>query len=406
MFVPVVDREQRPLMPTTPSRARRWIKRGEATPFFKGGVFCVRLNREPSGCITQPIAVGIDPGSKKEGFTVKSEAHTYLNVQADAVTWVKDAVKTRRQMRHTRRSRKTPCRQNRQNRARGGLPPSTRARWGWKLRLVRWMLKLYPVAQFVVEDIKAVTKKGQRRWNRSFSPLEVGKQWFYTELRKLARLETLQGWETAELRTSLGLKKTSNKMAEVFTAHCVDSWVLANWWTGGHTVPDSTRLICVNPLRFHRRQLHALQPAAGGVRRSYGGTRSLGFKRGALVKHPAYGVVYVGGSSAQRISLHAVAPAPAKSCPVCGLPVAQQRRTARKYCGPRCAAFVAGERTRAFNRGEEFRMEAQTWFRGEGRPVQPAAPLPPLDPLAGRMPRDWAEGWMRSYGVEVAEGAA
>jgi hypothetical protein len=38
--VPVVDREGQPLMPTTPSRARRWIKDGEATPFFKRGIFC------------------------------------------------------------------------------------------------------------------------------------------------------------------------------------------------------------------------------------------------------------------------------------------------------------------------------------------------------------------------------
>ncbi|MEH1956490.1 RRXRR domain-containing protein [Nostoc sp.] len=60
MFVPVVDQNNRPLMPTTPSRAKRWMKSGKATPFFKKGVFCVRLNQEPSNRNTQPIAVGID----------------------------------------------------------------------------------------------------------------------------------------------------------------------------------------------------------------------------------------------------------------------------------------------------------------------------------------------------------
>ena len=116
-------------MPTTPARARRWIKSGHATPFWKGGVFCVRLNREPSARQTQPIAIGIDPGSKKEALVVKSSAHTYLNIQADAVTWVKGALETRRPMRRARRFRRTPCRQPRCNRARGGLPPSTEARW-------------------------------------------------------------------------------------------------------------------------------------------------------------------------------------------------------------------------------------------------------------------------------------
>ena len=61
MFVPVVDQDQHPLMPTTPARAKRWIKSGKATHFWKGGLFCVRLNGEPSGRRVQPIAVGIDP---------------------------------------------------------------------------------------------------------------------------------------------------------------------------------------------------------------------------------------------------------------------------------------------------------------------------------------------------------
>ena len=112
-FVPVVDGKQKPLMPTTILRARRWIKSGKATPFWKRGVFCVRLNIEPTGSEKQEIACGIDPGSKMEGFTVKAATKDYLNIQAKAVTWVKDAVETRRNMRHTRRSRKTPCRKNR-----------------------------------------------------------------------------------------------------------------------------------------------------------------------------------------------------------------------------------------------------------------------------------------------------
>jgi hypothetical protein len=45
-FVPVVDKNQIPLMPTTSARARRWIRSGKATPFWKRGVFCVRLNME------------------------------------------------------------------------------------------------------------------------------------------------------------------------------------------------------------------------------------------------------------------------------------------------------------------------------------------------------------------------
>jgi RRXRR protein len=306
LFVPVVDPYQNPLMPTTASRARRWIKSGRATPFWKQGIFCVRLNTSPSDREAQTVALGVDPGSQKEAFTVKSEAHTFLNLQADAVTHVKKAVEVRRIMRRLRRSRKTPCRRNRRNRARGGIPPSTKARWQWKLRVCRWLAKLYPIARFVVEEIQAETRQGARRWNRSFSPLEVGKRWFYGELAGIALVETPLGWQTAEWRTSLGLKKSSQKLSEKFEAHCVDSWVLANSWVGGHEAPDNRCILFVTPLRFHRRQLHRLEPGKGGIRSPYGGTRSLGLKRGSLVKHPKWGLAYVGGTIGDRISLHSV----------------------------------------------------------------------------------------------------
>src|SRR5215472_16599185 len=130
IFVPVVDQDQHPLMPTTPARARRWIKNGTATAFWKGGLFCVRLNVEPSARKTQTLAVGIDPGSKREGYSVLSAAHTYLNIQSDPRDGVKDAEQHSTRMRRTRRTRKTPCRQPRQNRqqSKKKLPPSTRAR--------------------------------------------------------------------------------------------------------------------------------------------------------------------------------------------------------------------------------------------------------------------------------------
>jgi hypothetical protein len=305
-FVPVVDKNQKPLMPTKPSRARRWIKEGKATPFWKRGVFCVRLNVEPSGEEKQDIAVGIDPGSKKEGFTVKSESHTFLNIQADAVTWVKKHIEVRRMMRKNRRYRKTPCRKCRFNRKnKTFLSPSTKARWQWKLRISNWLCKMYPITNFIVEDIKAHTFGG-RRWNKSFSPLEVGKNWFYYELSKMGEIETKQGYETKQMRDVLKLKKSKKKLSNLFEAHCVDSWVLANSYTGGHTKVDNKQMLFLIPLRFHRRQLHFLQFSKNGIRKRYGGTMSLGLKRGNLVKHSKYGLSYVGGYLKDRISLYSV----------------------------------------------------------------------------------------------------
>ncbi len=292
-------------MPCHAARARELVRKGRAVRRFDRGLFYIQLMDRAEGDI-QPIAVGIDPGSKKEAITIKSASHTYLNVQADAVTWVGEAEETSTTMRRSRRGRKTPYRECRPNRRQGQfrLPPSTRARWNWKLRLCLWLMRYYPIEAYVVEDIAAVTKTGKRGWNQSFSPLEVGKQWFYDQLEQLGEVEVIQGYETAEARNALGLKKSKQKVSDTFEAHCVDSWVLANLWVGGHRAPDNKAMLYIVPLRFHRRQLHRLQAEKGGIRKPYGGTNSLGFKRGSWVRHPSYGVCYVGGNLNGRLSLH------------------------------------------------------------------------------------------------------
>ena len=297
MFVVVVDKNQQPLMPTKPSRARRWIQSGKATPFWKNGIFCLRLNVDPSDTEFQEVVVGVDPGSKKEGFTVKSEAHTYLNVQADAHAGVSKKVEKRRELRRGRRSRKCPNRKNRTNRLanRERVPAGTRARWDWKLRILDWLSKLYPVTHVCVEDIKARTKQYQQRWNQSFSPLEVGKQWFYTEIQKRWELLTLQGWQTKEIRDNLGLKKSSKKLAATFDAHCVDSWCLAYHAVGGDSRPDNTDIFFISPIPIRRRELHRQNPQKGGKRPRYGGTSCNGIVKNTLVRHIKHGLLRVTG---------------------------------------------------------------------------------------------------------------
>jgi len=277
----------------------------KATPFWCTYTYCIRLNEDPSDIKKQQIAVGIDPGSKREGLTVKSKVHTYINPLLVAVDWIKDSLEVRRNMRRARRWRNCKRRPARfDNRHKSKLPPSTKARWQFKLNVCINLTKMFPIADFAIEDIKARTHKGIDKRNVSFSPLEVGKEWFYAEISKLGNLTIRQGYETKALRDLYGLKKISNKMSSSFYAHNVDSWLLANSVVGGHSVPDNERVVIVTPLRFHRRQLHAFQPDAGGKRRPYGGTVSLGLKRGSLVKHKKYGICYVGGTMGDKISVH------------------------------------------------------------------------------------------------------
>ena len=308
MFVPVKTKDGQQLMPQHAARARKLVRRGEATPYWNNGIYCICLNKEPSGRETQEIAVGVDPGSKKEGFSVKSETHTYLNVQADAQSQVGQKVEKRRELRRSRRSRKCPNRKNRTNRLANKvrIPAGTRARWDWKLRILDWLSKLYPVTHICVEDIKARTIEHAKKWNTSFSPLEVGKQWFYTEIRKRWELLTLQGWQTKEIRERLGLKKSSKKLAETFEAHCVDSWCLAYHAVNGDGVVDNRRMFFISPIPIVRRQLHRLNPQKGGKRPRYGGTTWNELVKNTLVRHVKHGLTRISGFSKKGISLYSL----------------------------------------------------------------------------------------------------
>jgi hypothetical protein len=123
------------------------------------------------------------------------------------VDTVKDKIETRRIMRRARRFRKTPCRKNKYNRRRGGLPPATRARWQAKLRIINILKSLYSINTYIIEDIKAKTKP-----RSLFSPLEIGKNWFYSEVSKFGNLILKQGYETKKFRDELGLIKTKSKL--------------------------------------------------------------------------------------------------------------------------------------------------------------------------------------------------
>lgn len=297
-------------MPCTPGKARLLFKNGKAKPKWnKLGLFYVQLTYEQAP-ENQPLVVGIDPGSKFEGFSVVGRKETTLNLMVEAPDHVKNAVEVRRTMRRARRQRKwrRPTRfQNRLNRKQR-IPPSTRSRWEAKARIVAHLRKVLPLTDAAVEDVQAQARPGKKRkWNAAFSPIQVGKEHLYRLLREMGLIVHLQqGWQTKALREQYGLKKTTSKSKQSFDSHAVDAWVLAASISGAEQ-PTCRRLWYVIPARLHRRQLHRLQASKGGERKPYGGTRSLGLKRGTLVRHPKYGWCCLGGFDRKRqtISLHA-----------------------------------------------------------------------------------------------------
>lgn len=296
-------------MPCHPARARKLVVKGKAVKKFKHQFFYLQLTEREDGDV-QDMAVGIDPGSMREAYTVMSTKRTFINLQTHAANGkgIKKAMEGRADARRARRSRKTPCRQPRfSNRSRKDwLPPSTKARWQRKLNLVIFLSTLYPITQVGIEDVSVELKKGNKRYNAGFCPIQVGKNWLYSRLEALDyTVSKYRGLETASFRKQLGLEKTKDKLASVFAAHCVDSWVLANAVTGGRVKPDLTSIVEIVHHQFTRRQLHRFNPSKGGERARYGGTLSLGIRKGTLCTWKDSGLYSVGGNNGKdRLSLH------------------------------------------------------------------------------------------------------
>ncbi|WP_414584347.1 RRXRR domain-containing protein [Scytonema sp. PCC 10023] len=320
--VPVLSPSGKPLMPTKPSRARRWLNLGKAKVVYNDlGIFEIQLVRCPRTTDTQPIAVGIDPGKLYTGVGVQSVKFTLwlAHLQLPFKT-VKDRIEQRRMMRRGRRgrriNRKVPYNQraHRQarfdNRRQCKIPPSIRANRQLELRVIDELSLIYPITNIAYEIIKA-------RGDKGFSPVMVGQKWQLENLAHFAEVEQIEGWQTAQIRQQLRLQKQRHFKGDAIPAtHAVDGVALAcsvfirygvtstdsMGWQGSVKVQSAPFAVIRRP-PVSRRQLHLMVKSVGGVRRKYGGTVTRhGFRKGDLVKSPK-GIGYVSGDTEKQVSV-------------------------------------------------------------------------------------------------------
>jgi hypothetical protein len=329
MRVPVISANNIPLMPTKPSRARRWVKEGKAVgKFNKLGIFYVQLTIEPSDTQTAVIVIGLDPGKMFSGVAVQSQKYTLqmLHLILPFKT-VKDRMEQRSMMRRSRRGRRInrklsfSKRNHRQskfdNRRNSKLPPSIRANKDLEYRIISLLCEIYPVKTIVIEEVEA-------RGSKSFSPVMVGQRYQINRLSELANVELRKGWETSNLRKNLGLHKDkSDKSLQIPETHAVDAVTLAcsqffqykTWegtknhgaaWVGNVTISNCQFTVVRRP-PISRRQLHLMVPSKGGNRRKYGGTVTRhGFRKGDYVKATQGNKTYrgwVSGDTEKQVSV-------------------------------------------------------------------------------------------------------
>jgi hypothetical protein len=283
----VLDKEGKPLTPTTPNKARKLLSGGVAKPVWsKFGTFGVQMLVDTRKEHPKTV-LGVDFGTKFEGYAVVSGKENNL-----AVMWklpdkkkIVKKLEERSQLRRARRwrnCRRRECRSN--NRARKNfLAPSQRVIVQSRLKVMNEFFKCYTIDVVALEDV--CFNHRDHKWGANFSTVEIGKSMIKNWIRERACLDMFGGCDTGDCRERYGYKKSSNKSAEVFNAHCSDALAIAVEVGARMHVAQGRFIIADDTYRPVRRKLHDTQFAKGGVRDKYSTGNFKGVRKGTICEY-------------------------------------------------------------------------------------------------------------------------
>jgi hypothetical protein len=276
-----------PLTPTTPTKARKLIASGVATKHWsKFGTFGIRMLTNTRKEI--PVStMGIDLGTKFEGYAVAVGIENVLAVKLDLpdkkqIVRKMDERRMLRRSRRHRHCRRRPSRFDNRKRTPGWIAPSQKVIVDSRLKIMRALLAIYPVAIIGLEDVRF--NHAKYRWGANFSTMEIGK----TRVREFLASRGLvvnefRGNETQTLRKQYGYHKSSDKSADKFSAHCSDALVLACEVGIGNRIEPGVFLVVDDTHRCRRRKLHDTQPVSGGARAKRAMGVPGGLRKGLLI---------------------------------------------------------------------------------------------------------------------------
>lgn len=162
MLVFVLNKHGKPLMPTTPAKARRMLDSGKAI-VVKQTPFTIQLVYGSSG-YKQDITLGIDAGYSTIGFSAVSNDKELIAGELTLRNDIKRLLEKRSNYRRTRRSRlwhREP-RFNNRGISKGWLAPSIKHKLDSHLKLIDKIKKLLPITRIIVEIASFDTQKMQK----------------------------------------------------------------------------------------------------------------------------------------------------------------------------------------------------------------------------------------------------
>jgi len=160
--VHVLNMRGKPLMPTSPRKARLLLKNKKAK-VVQRSPFTIQL-KYPTGENKQPIKLGLDTGYKFVGFSAVTNKRELISGEVIIRTDIPEKMTEKKMYRRGRRNRNTRYREPRfENRGipEGWLPPSTQHKLDTYVRLVSKFDKILPITHINVEIAPFDTQKMQ-----------------------------------------------------------------------------------------------------------------------------------------------------------------------------------------------------------------------------------------------------
>jgi len=152
LFVYVINKNDKPLMPTTPAKARKLLKSGKAK-VIKRTPFTIKLLFGSSG-YTQNITLGVDSGSKVIGLSAVTEKQELYSGEIELRNDIGKLLADRASLRRGRRSRKTRYRKARfmnRKKPKEWLAPSVEHKVNSHLRIIEKLHRILPITKIRIE---------------------------------------------------------------------------------------------------------------------------------------------------------------------------------------------------------------------------------------------------------------
>ncbi|GCC11301.1 CRISPR-associated endonuclease Cas9 [archaeon] len=152
--VPVINMHGKPLMPTSPGKARRLLQQGKAA-VVQRSPFTIQLCYL-TGNYTQNIKLGIDSGYSNIGFSAVTDKNELLSGELTLRKRISKLIEQKKGYRRDRRNKlwyRKP-RFNNRSKPEGWFAPSIQHKLETHLRLIEKLKKILPITKIIVEVAK------------------------------------------------------------------------------------------------------------------------------------------------------------------------------------------------------------------------------------------------------------